>query len=180
MPCIPVLGPWFVSSSIKGSRTNSSPSKRISIRISICVRLRIVEIIEPEMSPISGHSAPVVATWWDASTSTVIYQNCTLVACHALAYANGASFYFLISPFSQYCLTNALLFDRKMSGWSFAVISFKNGLILRVGLFLIPCCCTPVWKRIHFGFSGLSCGKKKVGFLLQFKLRKTCIPRHFD
>ena len=40
-----------MSSSIKVSRTSSSPGKRISIRISIRVRLRIVEIIEQEMSP---------------------------------------------------------------------------------------------------------------------------------
>ena len=41
----------FVSSSIKVSRTNSSPSKSIGIQISIHVRLCSVEIIEPEMSP---------------------------------------------------------------------------------------------------------------------------------
>ena len=40
-----------MSSSIKVSRTSSPPSKRISIQISIRVRLRSVEIIEPEMSP---------------------------------------------------------------------------------------------------------------------------------
>ena len=40
-----------MSSSIKVSRTSSPPSKRISVRISIRVRLRSVEIIEPEMSP---------------------------------------------------------------------------------------------------------------------------------
>ena len=45
----------FVSSSIKVSRTSSSLTKRISIQISICVRLRNIEIIEPEMSPISDH-----------------------------------------------------------------------------------------------------------------------------
>ena len=38
-----------MSSSIKVSRTNSSPSKRI-VWISTRVRLRTVEIIEPEMS----------------------------------------------------------------------------------------------------------------------------------
>ena len=36
---------------MKVSRTSSSPSKRVSIRISIRVRLRSVEIIELEMSP---------------------------------------------------------------------------------------------------------------------------------
>ena len=51
MPCTPVPEPWFMSSSIKVSRTSSSRSKTISIRISIRVRLRSVEIIEPEMSP---------------------------------------------------------------------------------------------------------------------------------
>ena len=38
-------------STIKVSRTSSSPSKGISIQISIRVRLRSIKIIEPEMPP---------------------------------------------------------------------------------------------------------------------------------
>ena len=50
MPCTQVPEPWFVSSSIKASRTSSSHSKSISIRISICVRLH-----SRKCPPISGH-----------------------------------------------------------------------------------------------------------------------------